>query len=80
MHSQLLNDWYQELSGDGWTIDEAGMDPVPYWEECVRHPWLNMHPNQLRDTCLRLINGDLIDPLLESTKTENNLYRRRNEK
>ncbi len=80
LYSQLLNDRYQELSGDGWTIDDARMDPAPYWEECVRHPWLNMHPNQLKDTCLRPINGDLIDPLLESTKTKNNLYRRRNEK
>lgn len=74
LHFQLLERWCLDVS-NLWTPQDQAMDEVAHWERGVRAPWLDMHLNNLKTTCLALIEGELIDPLLDYVRMKETLQR-----
>lgn len=72
LHYQLLENWFSQPE---WVMEDQDKQWCPMWEQAVRAPWLMMHLHNLRDTCLSLIQGELIDPLLKHRKTKLTLDR-----
>ncbi|KAI5054241.1 hypothetical protein GOP47_0030849, partial [Adiantum capillus-veneris] len=75
LHHQLLEAWFSSLSGEGWYTKDSQFDDTVWWEEATRAPWVEIYLNQLRDTSLRLIQGEPIDPLLDAVEVKNDLER-----
>lgn len=48
-HSQLVLDWFDRPSGDGWTVDDGRKDQIPYWEECVKARPLVINASQISE-------------------------------
>lgn len=75
LHQQLLDPWYASLE-QGWDLaEEVYQMDTPFKEEVILRPWCEMYLKSVLDVARRLINGELIDPLLDWVKCKNDLSR-----
>ena len=68
LHDELLQQWYSQLDGPGWTLSpqvHSRLDRVPYSEDTIYRPWVDMYLTQLARVSSRLIGGEILDPLLD---------------
>lgn len=47
----------------------------PYMEEVLKKPWLQMYLRELSRTSVRLMAGELIDPILDWVRTKSDFAR-----
>lgn len=64
------------MSGEGWNLaSDAEELEVPYKEEVLYRPWVQLYLNQVRDISLRVMSGELIDPFLDWVVCKRDLSR-----
>lgn len=56
-------DRFRSLEGEGWTLSPSvDESDFPDKEQYLKRPWLEMYLRDLRETSLRVIAGELLDP------------------